>query len=254
MKENSFTLKRARSKRYSAETITDTDNTDDLVLLVKTPAQAESLPEQAAKGIGLYLNSEFTRFNQEDAISLLNGKPLKLVDQLIYLGSNISSTESNINIRIGKALTVIDKLSAIWKSYFWDNNTRILPSFNCVSIIIRLHKLDSNETTGEKAIWELLTGVACCFERIPEATLRKTAAERPFTSHHTICSRRTKYGYHCQKSKDELTSDVLQWTPTHGHTNVGWPTKTLISSVLTWDAFKRTCQKQWPIGMESKSD
>ena len=32
------------------------------------------------------------------AISLLNGKPLQLVDQFIYLNSNISSTESNVNI------------------------------------------------------------------------------------------------------------------------------------------------------------
>ena len=27
---------------------------------------------------------------------------------------------------------------------------------------------------------------------------------------------------HCWKSRDELTSDVLQWTPTHTHT---WPNK-----------------------------
>ena len=40
-------------------------------------------------------------FNQSDAISI-NGKLLELVDQFIYLGSNISSTESNVNICIGK--------------------------------------------------------------------------------------------------------------------------------------------------------
>ena len=39
-------------------------------------------------------------FKQEGALSTLSGKPLKLVDQLTYLGSNISSTESNINICI----------------------------------------------------------------------------------------------------------------------------------------------------------
>ena len=31
-----------------------------------------------------------------------NVKPLKLVDQFIYLGSNISSTESDVNIHIEK--------------------------------------------------------------------------------------------------------------------------------------------------------
>ena len=34
-------------------------------------------------------------------------------DQFIYLGSNISSTESNVNIRIRKAWIIIDKLSII---------------------------------------------------------------------------------------------------------------------------------------------
>ena len=43
MKEIGFTLKKARSKWYLIETITDADYTDDLVLLANanTPAQAE---------------------------------------------------------------------------------------------------------------------------------------------------------------------------------------------------------------------
>ena len=43
MKENDFTLKKARSNWYPPETITDTDYADDLALLANTPAQAESL-------------------------------------------------------------------------------------------------------------------------------------------------------------------------------------------------------------------
>ena len=42
--------------------------------------------------------TEFTCFNQDGAISSLNNKPLKLVDQFIYLSSNISSTENYANI------------------------------------------------------------------------------------------------------------------------------------------------------------
>ena len=37
-------------------------------------------------------------FNQEGAISSLDGGPLKLVDKLMYLCSNISSTESDANM------------------------------------------------------------------------------------------------------------------------------------------------------------
>ena len=50
-------------------------------------------------------------FNQDDAISSLDIKPLKFVDKFKYLGSNISSTESDVNICIGKAWTAIDRLT-----------------------------------------------------------------------------------------------------------------------------------------------
>ena len=44
-------------------------------------------------------------FKQNEAISILNGKLLKLVHQFIYLGSNISSTKSDVNIHIRLLLT-----------------------------------------------------------------------------------------------------------------------------------------------------
>ena len=44
IKENGFTLKKAKSRLYPAETITDTDYADDLVLLANTPGQVKSLP------------------------------------------------------------------------------------------------------------------------------------------------------------------------------------------------------------------
>ena len=78
--------------------------------LQNTPAQAKSLwhsLEQAASGI---------YFNQDGAISSLKGKPLKLVDQSIYLSSNISSMENYVNTHIGKAWTATDMLSTIWIS------------------------------------------------------------------------------------------------------------------------------------------
>ena len=71
--------------------------------------------EQPARCIGLYVNSDkriFTCFNQDGAISL-NAMPLKLVDRCIYLGSNISSIESDVNIRITKAWIAIDWLSIL---------------------------------------------------------------------------------------------------------------------------------------------
>ena len=122
MKENSFTLAKARSSRYLAWTITNMDYADDIVLLANTPAQAESLLhslEKAVGGIGFRINADKMEYicfnqNQKGVISTLKDGSLKLVDQFTYPRSSISSTENVINMWLAKAWTTINKLSAIW--------------------------------------------------------------------------------------------------------------------------------------------
>ena len=86
------------------------------------PTQAETLLhilEWAAAGIGLHVNAHKTEhkcFNQTGKISTLNGSSLKLVDKFTYLGSSVSSTETDIDTRLAKAWTAINRLSVIWKS------------------------------------------------------------------------------------------------------------------------------------------
>ena len=119
LKENGFTFKKARNKRYPAETMTNAHYTDDLVLLANTPTEAESLLrsiKQAEGGIGLSVTAnktEYIFFKQKGAISTLRGKPLKLVVLFKYFGGNISSTESDVNIRLAKAGNATDRLSII---------------------------------------------------------------------------------------------------------------------------------------------
>ena len=84
--------------------MTEADYVDDLVLLSNKPTQVESLLkilEQSAGDISLYINTNkagFVYFKQEEAISPLSGKSLKFADHLKYLGSNIISTENDVNI------------------------------------------------------------------------------------------------------------------------------------------------------------
>ena len=49
---------------------------------------------------------------------------MKVVDQFTYVGSNISSTERNVNNRIGKAWIATDKLWIIWKYDLFDKIKR----------------------------------------------------------------------------------------------------------------------------------
>ena len=108
-------VKKAKSRQYPVQTITDADNADDIALLPNTPAQAESLLhslEQAAGGTVLHLNADKTKymcFNKKGDFTL-NGGSLKRVDKFIYLGSNVSSTENDTNERLAKAWKAIDRL------------------------------------------------------------------------------------------------------------------------------------------------
>ena len=47
----------------------------------------------------------------------------------------------------------------------------------------------------------------------------------------TIQVRRTRHAGHCWRSKDELISDVLLWTPAHGCAGVGRPARTYIQQL-----------------------
>ena len=115
MKENGFKLVKERSRRYPAQTIMGMDYGNDIALLVNTPTQAESLLhslERAAGGISLHVNAyktEYICFNQRGDISTLKGRPLKLVNKFPYLGSSVS-TEKDINTRLAKAWSTIDRL------------------------------------------------------------------------------------------------------------------------------------------------
>ena len=117
MKDNGFKLAMDISRMHPAQTITDADYADDIALLANTPAQAETLLhslEWAATGICLHVNADKTKYmclNQRGDISTLNGSSLELVDKFTYLGSSISSTEKDINTRLAKAWTTIDRVS-----------------------------------------------------------------------------------------------------------------------------------------------
>ena len=105
--------------------------------------------------------------------------------------SNISSTESNVNIHLLVAWNTIDRQSIILKSKLSDENKRDL--FQVVPVFILLNGCTTWILTKprEKAWWELHKNATCCLDRILEATPFKTAAVRPPVSHYTNHSSKT---------------------------------------------------------------
>ena len=78
------------------------------------------------------------------------------------------------------------------------------------------------------------------YTRMLRAVLNKSWRQHP-TRHQlyghlppitkTIQVRRTRHAGHCWRSKDELISDVLLWTPTYGCAKVGRPARTYIQQL-----------------------
>ena len=142
IKENGFELRKKRSRRYPAKTITDANYADDRALLANAPAQAETLLHSLERGvasIGLHVNAhktEYMCFNQTGDISTLNGSSLKQVDKFTYVGSSVSSTETDIDTRLTKAWIAINRLSVIWKSDLTNKMKRSFFQAAIVSILL----------------------------------------------------------------------------------------------------------------------
>ena len=237
IRENGFMLKKKRSRRYPTKTITDADYADDIALLANTPNQVETLLHslgRSAAGIGLHVKAhktEYICYNQTGDISTVDGTSLKLVDKFTYLGSSVSPTEKDIDTRLTKAWTAIDRLSIIWKSNLTDKMKHSFFLAAVVSILLygcttwtltkRLEKKQDGNYTSN-------------IEQVLAATPHKTPTIRPpafppITK--TIQARRTRHAGHCWRSRDELISDVLLWTPAYGQAKAGRPARTYIQQL-----------------------
>ena len=189
-------------------------------------------------------------FNQTGNISTLNGSSLKPVDKFNYLGSSVSSNENNINTRLSKVWTANNKLSVLWKSDLTDKMKYSF--FQAAVVLILLYgcttwkltkfmekKVDGNYT---RILWAILN-----------KSWRQYHTKQQLYSHlptitKTIQVRRTRHVEHCCRSMDELISDVLRWTPSHGRAKAGRPGRTYIQHfVPIRDVTLRTCQKRWTI-------
>ena len=75
-------------------------------------------------------------YNQTGDIFTLDGTSQKMVDKFTYLGSSISSTEKDIDSRLTKAWTAIDRLLIKWKSDLTDKMKRSFFQAAAISILL----------------------------------------------------------------------------------------------------------------------
>ena len=180
-------------------------------------------------------------YNQTGDMTTLDGTPLKLVDHFPYLGSSVSSTEKDIDMRLTKAWTAIDRLSIIWKSDLTDKMKRSFFQAAVVSILL----YGCTTWTLTKRMEKKLDGN---YTRMLRVILNKSWRQHP-TRHQlyghlppitkTIQVRRTRHVGHCWRSRDELIR-----TPTYGRAKAGRPARTYIEQICQ----DTGCQRRWTIG------
>ena len=187
--------------------------------------------------------TEYKCLKKKGTLSSLSGsKPLKLVDQFSYLGSNISFTESDVSIYLVKAWDAIDRLSIIWKT---DLSNKIKQDFfQALTVSILLYWCTTWILTKHKP--KKLDR----FEKILEATPHKTAAvwspHKLFKSDEqdseALVEKEGQIPKHCSVM-DSYTHQCLL-------TNQDWH----VSSEQTQDASKRINKEQGIIGMDCKRE
>ena len=172
-------------------------------------------------------------YNQTGNITTLDGASLRLEDKFTYLGSSVSSTENDIDTRLTKAWTAIYRLSIIWKSDLTDEMKRSFFQAAVVSILL----YGCTTWTLTKRLEKKLDGN---YTRMLRTILNKSWRQHPTRRQRyghlppitkTIQVRRARHAGHCWRSKDELVSDVLLWTPTYGQAKAGRPARTYIQQL-----------------------
>ena len=189
--------------------------------------------------------------NQTGDMTRLDGDSLKLVDKFTYLGSSVSSTEKDIDTRLTKAWTAINRLSIIWKSDLTDKMKR---SFFQAAVVSILLYWCTTWTLTKRLKKKLVDN----YTRMLRAILNKSWRQHP-TRHQLyghlppitkiIQVRRIRHAGHCWRIKDELISDVLLWTPHMAKQKQDDQLELTYSSyVRTRDVALKTCQRRWMIG------
>ena len=140
-----------------------------------------------------------------------------------YLGSSVSSTETDINMGLAKAWTAINRLLVIWKSDLTDKMKRSFFQAAVVSILLygcttwtltkRLEKkIDGNYT---RMLWAIVNK---CWRKHP--TKQQLYSHLPPITE-TIQVRQTRHAGHCWRSRNKLIRVIILWNPSHGRAKAG---------------------------------
>ena len=177
--ELGFTIHPRRSRRVGSVSIADLEFADDVALTSDTVEQAQDLlisVEDQCGQLGLTLNSKRTvvlpfKISGNAELTTLSGEVVGVKEDFKYLGSYISSTGKDIDMRKAQAWRALHKLNNIWHSNMSDDLKRSIFVASVESIL----------TYGCEA-WTLTVRVETrlngCYTRMLRKVLNVTWRER----------------------------------------------------------------------------
>ena len=104
---------------------------------------------------------------------------------------------------------------------------QFVPRSSNVDTAVWMHYMGANKMYGEKAWRQLHKNAA---SNINKSTKQQLYGHLPPITK-TIQVRQARHVGHCWRSRDELISDVLPWTPSHGRAKAGQPATIYIQQV-----------------------
>ena len=130
---------------------------------------------------------------------------------------------------------------------------QFLPGSCRIDTAVWMHYMDANKTAEEEARRQLHKNAASNIEQVlaatPPSRHQLYGHLPPITK--TIKVRRTRHAGHCWRSRDELISDILIWTPTYSRAKAGRPARTYIQQ-LCEDT--RCCPEDLPRAMNDREE
>ena len=226
-------------------------------LLANSVAQPETLLHSLEwVAAGLHVNShktEYMCFNHTGDIPTLNSSSRKLVNWFNLLRKQCLINRERHQQATSKEWTAIDRLSVIWKSDLTDKIKRCFLKAAVVSILLygctlwkltkrTEKKLDGNYTRMLQAILKKSWRQHCTKQQLHGLL-------PPITKNIQI--RRTRHAGHSGRSSDDLISDVLLWTPSHGRIKAGRPARIYIQQFC---ADTGCCPEDQPKAMDDREE
>ena len=242
--DSGFTLKPARSRRVGAEKLADVEFADDVALVTDTIDEAKLLLdrlETAALSVGLAMNDSKTKFmsfntpEEECSLTSSTGNQLEHVQDFIYLGSWIATTERDLQVRKAKAWAACHKLKKIWKS----NLRKGLKIRLFVATVESIFLYGSETWTLTESLKKRIDG---CYTRMLRMALnvdwklhktnKEVYGKLPRVTM-KIQERRMRLAGHIHRHDELVANRLLLWEPTHGTRSRGRPAVTFVDNLRT---------------------